>query len=125
MNGVPHAPIGDACAATRNRARSGLALARLPHPGRNVPRRMQDAPDIDFRLPFYVEDQIRKLSGRLDAKAGKIQLMSIAGRAPPRLFADMAAGVFQRVDEGQRDYRARLGHIVLDGLIDITPRPLA
>ena len=82
MNGVPHAPIGDACAATRNRARSGLALARLPHPGRNVPRRMQDAPDIDFRLPLYVEDQIRKLSGRLEAKAGNIQLMGIAGASP-------------------------------------------
>ena len=51
--------------------------------------------------------------------------MGIARRAPRRLFADMAAGVFQRVDEGQRDYRARLGQIMLHGLIDVTPCPLA
>ena len=36
----------------------------------------------------------------------------------------MAADFFQRVDEGQRNCRLRLGQVVLDGLVDIALRPL-
>ena len=35
--------------------------------------------------------------------------MRVAGRAAPRLFADMAAGDLQRVDKVQRNRRASLG----------------
>ena len=51
--------------------------------------------------------------------------MRIAGRATRRLLADLAAGIFQRIDEIQRNRLSRLGQIVLDHLIDVAPRPLA
>ena len=86
---------------------------------------MQDTPDIDVRLPLDIEDEVRKPSGRPEAQAGNVQLVRIAGRAASRLFADLADGVFQRVDEVQGNRRSRLGQIVLARLVDVAPRPLA
>ena len=107
------------------RAPSGSVLHGLPNPGRYVPRSMQDAPDIDFRLPLDVEDQIRKLPYGPEAQAGKIQFMRMAERAACRLFANTVTGVFQRVEEGERHRLSRLGQIMLDRLVNIPPRPLA
>ena len=127
MHVAAHAPAGAASVAIHAGARAlaGSVLARLPHPGRNIPRPMEDAPDIDLRLPLDIEDQIRKLLSRPEAQVGNIQLMRKAGRAGRRLFADTAAGVLHRVDEGQGNHRSRLGQIMLDCLIDIALRPLA
>ena len=36
-----------------------------------------------------------------------------------------AAGIFQCVDEIQRNRLSRLGQIVLDRLVDVAPRPFA
>ena len=86
---------------------------------------MQDAPDIDVCRPLDIEDQIRKPPDSPRAQAGNIQLVRVAGRAGGWLFADPAAGIFQRIDEGQRNRRSGLAQIMLDRLIDITPRPLS
>ena len=86
---------------------------------------MQDTPDIDLRLTLDIEDQIGKLSRGSKAKAGNIHVMRIAGRAAPGLFTDTATGVFDSVDEGERDRWSRLDQIMLDRLINIAPRLLA
>lgn len=86
---------------------------------------MQDAPDIEFRLPLSVEDEVWKPSGRSGTKAGNIELMGIAGRTALRLLADPAQCALEGVDEGKRYCLSRFGKIVMDGLIDITFRPFA
>ena len=40
---------------------------------------MQDAPDIDLRFLFDIEDQIWKLPNGLEAQAGKVQVVRITG----------------------------------------------
>ena len=86
---------------------------------------MQDPPDVDGRLSLDVENQKWKRPHDRRAQAGKIQLTLITGRTARRMLAHTTVGFFQRVDEGQGNRRSRLGQIVLDGLVDIAPRPLA
>ena len=68
---------------------------------------------------------MRKLPDGSKAKAGNVQLMRMAGRATRRLLADLAADIFQRIDEVQRNRLSCLGQIVLDRLVDVAPHPLA
>ena len=98
---------------------------RLLEPRRNVPRRMQDPPDVDVRISLNVENQIRKPPRDRRAQTGKIQLTLITGRTACGVLGHTAEGFFQRVDEGQGNRRSRLGERVLDGLVDIAPSPLA
>ncbi len=84
-------------------------LSRRPHPACNVPRSMQDAPDVDFGLPLDVEDKIRILPYGPEAQADEVELMRITGRTRFRSLADMADGIFERVDEAQCNRFSRLG----------------
>ncbi len=86
---------------------------------------MQNAPDIEFRLPLGVEDKVREPPDRPETKAGNAQLMGVTGRTALRLLTDLAEDAFEGVDEGKRDCLSRLGQIVINGLIDITFRPFA
>ena len=86
---------------------------------------MQDAPDIDLRLPFDVEDQVGELPGPHEAQTGKVQLVRITWRADGWMFRDEAAGVAECVDKGEGKLSARLLHVVLDCSIDVASRLLA
>ena len=70
---------------------------------------MQHASHLDFRRHLDLEDQIRELSRGPEAQAGNIQFVGITGRADGRLFADVAAGIRQRVDEAAPSATGRAG----------------
>ena len=86
---------------------------------------MQDPPDIDVRLSLDVEKEVRKPVHNPRAQAGEVQFKGIAGRAASRVFAYVAKGFFQCVDEPQSDSRRRLAQVVFDGLVDIETGSLA
>lgn len=86
---------------------------------------MQDTPDVNLGFPLDIEDKIRILLYGTEAQAGEVELMRIAGRTRLRSFTDMADGIFERVNEGQRNCFSRLGQIMLDCLFHIALRTLA
>ena len=60
-----------------------------------------------------------------EAQARNVQLVRITGRAAARPLCDTPMGIFERVDEGERDRLSRFDQVVLDRVIDVAPRPLA
>lgn len=48
------------------------------HPGRNVARTMQHAPDVDVIVALNIEDEIRITGQRPIAQARQVQLMGVA-----------------------------------------------
>ena len=91
----------------------------------SVPCGVQDSPYVDVRFAFDVEDQVGKALHAARAQAGKTQFVGVTGRTAGGVLGHLAEGRFQRIDEGQHDIRWRNGRKVIDGLVDIVPRPPA
>jgi len=99
-------------------ARTGL-LVRLPQPCRYVPCAVKDAPNVNLRVSFNVEYQVRKLAYLSTAQADHIQLMGVSRPARFRLTGNRLNGCLKRIGKLNRDFRASFSQVVLYRLINV------